>query len=211
MLAALKRSSPARCVGTTIKPSWGEVIRSLNPTSSEFASVVLPLPAHSDIRVGLGGMPKAMMSLLTELVLGEEAFTGDEPYGGGLTSIPGRITRAIRFGEARPAPVMGLLMDLFTKEDFIGMNTDIGTVQGLRRLIASNTLPIFLQNAIDEFDIRDLTRSIAQTGFGVLGLNARDLGTADVRDRTARELYPSATYNTLSSWEKTYVKSLSPT
>ena len=118
--------------------------------------------------------------------------------------LPGRSDLARR----APAPFMGLLMDVFTKEDFIGMNTDIGTVQGLRRLVASNTLPIFLQNAIDEFDIHELTRSIAQTGFGVLGLNARDLGTADVRDRTASSLYPSATYNTLASWEKTYVKAL---
>ena len=186
-----------------------ETLRALNPTSGTFASVQVPVPGAEDgIRVGLGGMPRAMLALITELVAGEEVFTGNEPYGGGFTSLSGRAERLMRFGEARPAPVLGLLTDLATRKDFIGYNTDITTPDGIRRLVQSNTLPIFLQNMIEDFDLQNWQKSLALTGFGALGLNSRDVGTTDVREASTRQVYPSATYSDLDSWEKTYVKSL---
>ena len=188
--------------GDNEKQTIGQTLRSLNPTSKEFMSVRLDLPGEADIRVGLGGMQKALMSLLMELTVGEEFFTGNEPYNKGLG---GRVNTAIRFGEARPAPILGLLTDLMAREDFVGQSTDIGTVEGAKRLLTSNTLPIFLQNAVQDWDNKHMIRTAVLTGAGVLGLNARDLGTQDIRDWGARELYPSAVYGDLDSWEKKYV------
>ena len=181
--------------------------RFLNPSSRDFATVTVNLPGDNDFRAGLGGMPKAMLSLITELIAGEEAFTGREPY---KTGLGGRFETLYRFGEARPGPILGVLTDVAKGEDFIGQTTDPTKLQGLRRLITSNALPIFLQNAIDELDTQNWVDSLLKpsSAVGILGLNARDFAVSDIRDRTARELYPSATYNKLDSWEKTYVKAL---
>ena len=201
----------SRIRGDNDEQALGQVMRSLNPSSGEFGSVRVDLGGETKFRVGLGGMPRALASLLMEMVVGEEAFTGDQaPFRGGGPDISlnlgERARTAMRFGEARPAPVLGMLTDVLSGEDFIGQNTELTSGQGLLRLITNNTLPIFLQAAVDDWDTKHFTRYLLKTGAGILGLNTRDLGAQDIREWGARELYPSASYNNLDSWEKKYIQ-----
>ena len=179
--------------------------QSINPSSGEFASVRVDLPGEADIRVGLGGSVRAVMSLLMEMIVGEEFLTDEEKFN---TGIAGRARTAVGFGEARLAPVSGLAKELVTGRDFIGQNTSALTPRGLLRLATNNLLPIFLQNAIDEWDNQNVVRSLAQAGTGAMGLNSRDLGTQDVREWAAQEVYRDIPYNALDSWEKNYVNAL---
>ena len=205
LLTATANYVHGRTRGESHDQSMAQTLRSINPTSREFASMRLDLPGEADIRIGLGGSVRAVLSLIAEMAIGEESGTGQEAFDREGFD---RVTMLRRFGEARFSPVLSLGRQVGTNEDFIGRNTNLSTPRGILRLATNNLLPIFLQNAVDDFDFQNLWRTGAITGFGALGLNARDLGTQDVREWAARSLYNSANYNDLESWEQDYVKFL---
>ena len=190
--------------GQTPDHTLADMRRSMNPTAREFMTTKLDGPGEFDMRVGFGGMLKAMVSLMAELTVGEEFLTDGDKYGG--NPLQARLRNAGRFGEARQAPAVNLLWQLASGEDFIGQDTSL-TGQGAIRLASSNLLPIFLQSAIEDFDASNLPKSAGMLGAGVIGLNARDLSAGDVRERGAQQLYPSKSYDELRSWEKQWVAS----
>ena len=83
-----------------------DVARALNPTSREFLSVKVGSGSDA-FRVGLGGMPRAFLSLLSELAVGEEFMTDQRKQPGNPVQERARTTE--RFWEARQAPAVNML------------------------------------------------------------------------------------------------------
>ena len=184
-----------------------DAMNSVNPTSSDFASIAVP---WLDMRVGLGGMFKAMPSLITDATIGEEVGTGERRFTEGRSFVGQRADTLRQFVEARSAPGVGLASDIFSGSDFIGQNTNITTPDGIRRLVTSNALPIFVQNAVDNADTFLTATWWAQASVGGLGLNTRDLGSQDIRERALRGLVaPSTNYNDAERWEQDYARRVS--
>ena len=183
-------------------------LRSINPTSRDYMSFTINGPGNVDMKVGLGGMPRALMSLIVETAAGSELGTGQDDFGFGPTSGTGRLENAGRFYQGRAGPVLRLLTDLVTAQDFVGQNTNVSTPDGLRRIVTNNALPIFLQGAIDEFDTGNLARSLVKLGPEIMGMNPRLFSKQDLRQQAARGLYPSGNYDDMEPWERGYVNSM---
>ena len=183
-------------------------LRTINPTSRDYMSFTINGPGNVDMKVGLGGMPRALMSLIVETAAGSELGTGQDDFGFGPTSGAGRLENAGRFYQGRAGPVLRLLTDLVTAQDFVGQNTNVSTPDGLRRIITNNALPIFLQGAIDEFDTGNLARSLVKLGPEIMGMNPRLFSKQDLRQQAARGLYPSGNYDDMEPWERGYVNSM---
>ena len=184
--------------------------RLINPTSREFLSARVGF-GDSQFRVGLGGMPRAFLSLVAEMAVGEEAMTGQAKYGE-AGALGQRFGTLERFWEARQAPATNLAWQYIRREDFVGRDTGL-TPQGIAWLATSNFLPIFLQSAIASFDINDWKRDLGSAAAryggmvstGFLGLNSRDLSAGDVREWGTRGIWPDRSYDELASWERDWV------
>ena len=97
---------------------------------------------------------------------------------------------------------------MFTKEDFLGQNSDITTARGATRILTSNILPIFLQNAIDEFDAANSFQSLVRGAISLPGINTRDLRKEDLREDSMRRILPSGDYVNQEPYMKQYASGL---
>ena len=189
--------------GGTQEQIVGDVADALNPTSRNILSIPVDGPGGMDFRIGIGGMFRAIVSLVAELAVGAEFQTGRERYGGNW--LGHRVRGLRRFGEARMAPAVNVAQDVWTGRDFIGRKTDPTHLRGLLRLATSNTLPIWLQEQVEEFDAANLPLTIGKAGAGIMGVNARDLSASDVREWETQKLYRGRSYEEIDGWEKGYV------
>lgn len=204
-LVAGMNYASAKMTGQSDEQARGQALRSINPTSGDFASVVIP---KLDFRVSLGGSVKAMWSLLAETVFGEEFKTGREAYNFGPTGIEGRFENVYRFWEGRQSPFTRMVTDISKGEDFIGRTTRPWTADGIQRFVRNQTLPLAIDAAIDDFDTENLLKSVAMGLSSGAGLNVWELRKTDIRERTARSIIPSSNYDDLESWAKKYINGL---
>ena len=182
--------------GDSEEAKMREVMRSLNPTAGEWLSV-----RAGDVRIGFAGMPRALMAFIGEMIVGEEFRTDDEKYGGGL--VGQRMNTLGRFFASRPGPALTMAYQGAAMRDFVGVDTSPGV--GWLRIMANHGLPISIQEVIETFDAENLPMMLGKTAAAGLGLNVRDLGLTDIRERATAQIFPGKLYGEIESWQRDYV------
>ena len=176
-----------------------DVTRSLNPTAGEWLTV-----RAGDVRIGFAGMPRALMAFMSEMIVGEEFLTDDQKYSGGL--LGSRMSTLGRFFASRPGPALTMAYQATAMRDFMGVDTSPGL--GWLRIAMNHGLPISVQEVIETFDAENLPMMLGKTAAAGMGLNVRDLGLTDVRERATAQVFPGKLYGELESWQRDYLNAL---